>query len=213
ILEQSPDMAFLGLQFTPNELHALTEFPILSDIQTDQGKIRLFSDRITSDYGAAYVMQVGASLEPSQAALQHFIGLTFWLVPFGVLIAAAGGWVMAGRFLSPVRSIINAAQRIDVSKLDRRLPVSGTGDEIDQLAVTFNESFARLERAVGEMKQFTASIAHELRTPLAALRVEAEYSLLHSESLDECKTTLASQIEEFDKLSRVIQQLLTLARA
>jgi hypothetical protein len=53
ILEQSPDMAFLGLQFTPNELHALTEFPILSDIQTDQGKIRLFSDRITSDYGAA----------------------------------------------------------------------------------------------------------------------------------------------------------------
>jgi len=213
ILDQSPDMAFLGLQFTPNELHSLTEFPILSDIQTDQGKIRLFSDRITSDYGAAYVMQVGVSLEPSQATLQHFIGLTLWLVPFGVLMAAGAGWVMAGRFLSPVRSIINAAQRIDVSKLDRRLPVSGTGDEIDQLAVTFNESFARLERGVGEMKQFTASIAHELRTPLAALRVEAEYTLLHSESLDECKTTLASQIEEFDKLSRVIQQLLTLARA
>ena len=213
ILDQSPDMAFLGLQFTPNELHSLTQFPILSDIQTDQGKIRLFSDRLISTYGAVYVMQVGVSLEPSQAALQHFIRLTFWLVPFGILIAAAAGWIIAGRFLSPVRGIINAAQRIDVSKLDRRLPVSGTGDEIDQLAVTFNDSFARLERAVGEMKQFTASIAHELRTPLAALRGEAEYALLHCRSLDECKNTLASQIEEFDKLSRIIQQLLTLARA
>jgi heavy metal sensor kinase len=213
VLAQSPDVEFLGLQFSPNELHAIKEFPALTDIQTDQGTLRVFSDRLTSDSGTAYVMQVGASLEPSRLALQHFFRLASWLVPLGILVATTAGWVMAGRSLSPVRNIIKAAQEIEVSQLDRRLPVRGTGDEIDQLAVTFNESFARLEHAIGEMKQFTASIAHELRTPLAAMRGEAEFALLHSQSLDECRNTLASQIEEFDKLSRVIQQLLTLARA
>src|SRR5213079_63442 len=101
----------------------------------------------------------------------------------------------------PIKSITRAAQDIEVTQLHRRLPVVGTGDEVDQLAQTFNEAFSRLERAVGEMRQFTASIAHELRTPLAALRGEAEFALLHSETLEECKTTLTSQIEEFDKLN------------
>jgi heavy metal sensor kinase len=213
VLAQSPDIEFLGLEFTPNELHSITEFPVLTDIQTDEGTIRFFSDRVISDSGNAFVMQIGASLEPVQGALQHFMRLAFWLVPIGILIAATAGWFLAGRSLSPIQAITRAAQEIEVSQLNRRLPVIGTGDEIDQLAMTFNESFARLERAVGEMKQFTASIAHELRTPLAALRGEAEFALLHSQSLDESKSTLASQIEEFDKLSRVIHQLLTLVQA
>ena len=213
VLVQSPDVEFLGLEFSPNELHSIKEFPAFIDVQTDQGTLRLFSDRIVSQPGAAYIVQVGVSLEPSRLALRHYLNLTFWLVPFGILVAATAGWVMAGRSLSPVRNIIKAAKEIEVSQLDRRLPLTGTGDEIDQLAVTFNESFTRLERAVGEMKQFTASIAHELRTPLAALRGEAEFALLHSQSLSECKNALASQIEEFDKLGRMIQQLLTLARA
>jgi signal transduction histidine kinase len=178
VLAQSPDVQFLGVEFTPDELRSITEFPVLTDIQTDQGRFRFFNDRVVSESGTAYLMLVGASLEPVQLALQHFIRLAFWLVPLAVLVSAAAGWLMAGRSLSP-----------------------------------FNEAFTQLERAVGEMKQFTASIAHELRTPLAALRGEAEFALLHSQSLDDCKSTLASQIEEFDKLKHLIHQLLTLAQA
>ncbi|PYS56204.1 MAG: hypothetical protein DMG13_00640 [Acidobacteria bacterium] len=213
VLVQSPDVQFLGVEFTPDELHSITEFPVLTDIQTDQGRFRFFNDRVLSEPGRAYLMQVGASLEPVHLALRHFTRLAGWLVPFAVLVAAAAGWLMTGRTLSPIKSITRAAQDIEVTQLNRRLPVVGTGDEVDQLAVTFNEAFTRLERAVGEMKQFTASIAHELRTPLAALRGEAEFALLHSQSLDDCKITLASQIEEFDKLNHVMHQLLTLAQA
>jgi signal transduction histidine kinase len=70
-----------------------------------------------------------------------------------------------------------------------------------------------LEKAVGEMKQFTASISHELRTPLAVLRGEAEVALMQANSPEQYRRVLSSQLEEFEKLSRMINQLLTLARA
>jgi heavy metal sensor kinase len=114
--------------------------------------------------------------------------------------------------MSPIHAITKAAQEIEVSDLSRRLPFSGSGDEVDQLALTFNDAFAELERSVGEMRQFTASVAHELRTPLASLRGSAESALLHSRSLEEFRNTMAGQIEELDKLNVMIRQLLTLAR-
>jgi len=213
VLVESPDVQFLGIEFTADELRSMTEFPVFTDIQTDQGRLRFFNDRVISNDGTAYLMQVGASLEPVQLALQHFIRLALWLLPLGVLVAAAAGWLMTGRTLSPIKRITRAAQDFEVSQLNRRLPILGTGDEIDELAATFNQAFSRLEKAVGEMKQFTASMAHELRTPLTALRGEAELALLHGQSIDDCKSTLANQIEEFDKLNNVIHQLLTLAQA
>jgi signal transduction histidine kinase len=91
--------------------------------------------------------------------------------------------------------------------------VSGAHDELDELAVTFNEAFARLDDAVSEMKQLMASMAHELRTPLAALRGEAEIALLHGKTTEEFRRVLSSQLEEFDKLSRLIGQLLTVTKA
>src|SRR5206468_4385301 len=120
---------------------------------------------------------------------------------------------MAGKALQPVAALAGAAREIAVSRLDRRLPVRGTDDELDHLATEFNETLARLEKAVGEMKQFTASISHELRTPLAFLRGEAEVALMQSSSSDQYRRVLASQLEEFEKLTRMINQLLILARA
>jgi heavy metal sensor kinase len=94
-----------------------------------------------------------------------------------------------------------------------RLPRRGTGDEIDRLADTFNQTFARLEDAVQQMRQFTASISHELRTPLTALRGEAEVALMEARTPEAYRRVLASQLEEFDKLTQMINRLLTLARA
>jgi signal transduction histidine kinase len=89
------------------------------------------------------------------------------------------------------------------------VPLRGSGDELDELASEFNGVLARLERAVGEMRQFSAAMAHELRTPLAALRAELETSLSGAPVDDR----IASQLEEVDKLTRLLGQLLTLARA
>jgi heavy metal sensor kinase len=93
------------------------------------------------------------------------------------------------------------------------LPIRGSGDEVDEVATAFNETLARLEDSVGQMKQFTASISHELRTPLTTLRGEAEIALLQASSVEDYRRVLASQLEEFNKLTHMINQLLILASA
>src|SRR5439155_18228344 len=102
---------------------------------------------------------------------------------------------------------------VNIGTLDRRLHTRGTGDQLDDVAVAFNETLATLENAVGEMRQFSSALAHELRTPLAALRGEMELALLRPRSEPEWRASAASQIEEIYKLTRMVNQLLTLARA
>jgi signal transduction histidine kinase len=108
--------------------------------------------------------------------------------------------------------LAGAAREIDVSTLERRLPTRGARDELDDVARAFNETLERLEHSVAEMRQFSAALAHELRTPLAALRGEIELAL-RAAATEEQARGLASQIEELDKLTRLIDQVLTLARA
>jgi heavy metal sensor kinase len=186
---------------------------MLMDIQTDQGPLRIYNDPIMSPSGKRYMMQVGTSLQSKQVAVDRFVRLTVWLIPLGLIVAGTSGWFMTRRVLRPVQNIALTAKRIELSQLSQRIPLTGSGDEFDQLARTFNETLERLESAVGEMKQFTGSIAHELRTPLTALRGEAEIALLHGRSTEDFRRALSSQLEEFQKLARLIDQLLMLARA
>lgn len=207
-IDQSQEMHLLGL---PDDgLPAQNGF---FDVSTDEGRFRFHNETVRSPAGHEFVLQVGIPLKPMQDALNRFARLGLWLGPLALLLAATSGWFMASRALNPVRDIVHAAQKLDLSNLDHRLPVSGANDELDELAVTFNEAFARLGGSVGEMKQLTASMAHELRTPLAALRGEAEIALLHEGSVDELKRVLSSQLEEIDKLTKLIDQLLMVTKA
>jgi heavy metal sensor kinase len=183
------------------------------DVSTEEGRFRFHNERVRSPSGHEYVLQVGMPLKGMQDALNRFARLGLWLGPLALLLAATSGWFMASRALNPVRDIVHAAQKLDLSNLDHRLPVTGANDELDELAVTFNAAFARLAGSVGEMKQLTASMAHELRTPLAALRGEAEIALLHGGSVKELKRVLSSQLEEIDKLTKLIGQLLMVTKA
>jgi heavy metal sensor kinase len=135
-----------------------------------------------------------------------------WL-PAALLVAALATWWLAGFALAPVLTVAAAARKIDVSNLSLRLPVRGAGDELDHMTETFNETLRRLEHAVGDMRQFSSALAHELRTPLAALRGEIELDLRRTGSNDSRGDALASQLEEIDRLTRLIDQILTLARA
>ena len=213
LVHQSQELGLTVGVFSPEELLQISGGPPLMDIQTDQGPLRFYNDHVVSPSGKTYMLQVGMSLQSRQIALDRFIRLTVWLIPLGLVIAGTSGWFMARRVLRPVQDIARAAKLIEVSHLSQRIPMTGSGDEFDQLALTFNETFARLEHAVGEMKQFTGSIAHELRTPLTALRGEAEIALFHGKSAEDFQRVLTSQLEEFQKLTRLIDQLLTLARA
>jgi heavy metal sensor kinase len=213
LLAESDELRDTQVRFSPADIvHYVEASPDLVEVHTDQEKIRLRHE-IVSANGRNYLLFVGASMKPIEDTVDSFLEGLAWLLPSGVLLAAIAAWFMAGKALKPVAALGKAASEIAVSRLDRRLPVQGTNDELDQLAIQFNDTLARLEKAVGEMKQFTASISHELRTPLAILRGEAEVALMRHSSAEQYRRVLASQLEEFEKLTRMINQLLTLARA
>jgi heavy metal sensor kinase len=213
LLSESDEIQPAQVRFSQSDVAHYAEIsPSFVDIHTDQGKIRLHNE-IVSVGRDSYLLFVGASMQPIEDTVNSFLEGLAWLIPTGVLLAAIASWFMAGKALEPVAALGKAAGEIAVSNLHRRLPVQGTNDELDQLAMQFNETLERLEKAVGEMKQFTASISHELRTPLAILRGEAEVALMQPNSIEQYRRVLASQLEEFERLTRMINRLLTLARA
>jgi len=213
LLAQSPELDFLGMQLTRDELRTIISGPPFYDVTTDQGRLRFRNEVIRAPTGEVYLVQIGASMKQMEDDLRNYFQLLLWLIPVSIAVASLIGWWTSGRALRPITALAESAQRIELTELKNRLPVRGTGDELDQLAGTFNETFSRLARTVDEMKQFTASISHELRTPLSILRGEAEIALMHAGSEEEYRRVLSSQLEEFDKLTRMINQLLTLARA
>lgn len=213
LLARSEAMRPLGLEFTPGEVSAFQDRLGTHDIQTDFGRIRLSSSMIAPPSGGSYLLQVGVSMSAIDRVLQRFLVLLFILVPVGLGTALLAGRWMAGVALRPLTRVAHAARTIDVGALQRRLPIRGANDELDEVALAFNDTLAHLEHAVGEMRQFSTALAHELRTPLTALRGEIEIAIRERGLDAEASPSLASQLEEIDKLKRLIDQILTLARA
>jgi heavy metal sensor kinase len=212
LLTESSGLAPLGLHLTPGEVQAFRAEPRPFDIGTEYGRLRV-SNSVRTVADRAYLLQVGVSLAPMDAALARYRDLLLWCVPVALLVAAAAAWWLSAFALLPLARVAAAAHEINVQTLARRLPGRGVGDELDQVVEAFNGTLGRLEHAVGEMRQFSAALAHELRTPLAALRGEIELASRTSGASSAQRDGLASQMEEIDRLTRLIDHILTLARA
>ena len=159
------------------------------------------------------VVQVAEDLSPLFKTLRmHRWQLSIYS-PLLLLVLSVGGWFVTGRALSPVRRITHAVQRIRAENLSERLPVNHCRDEISELQETFNSMLERLEEAFTKVRQFTADASHELRTPLAILRGETEVALRWAKNPEELRTTLESNLEEIARMSRIIEDLLALAKS
>src|SRR5437763_3514905 len=213
LLVQSPGLEPLGLGLAPGEVRMFLDDPKPYDIQTAYGRFRISNSVMAPASGGRYLLQVGASLDPMDAALKAYLELLLLRALPSLALTLLAVWWMARRALAPLTTLAAEARSVNIGTLDRRLHARGTGDQLDEVASAFNETLAHLEHAVGEMRQFSSALAHELRTPLAALRGEMELALLRPGSEREWRTSAASQIEEIDKLTRMVNQLLTLARA
>ena len=163
--------------------------------------------------GKTDVVQVAESLSAMEEALSDLRLVFLTSAPLAIFALAFGGWFLAGRALAPVVGITSAVRRISAESLSQRLPVGETRDEISELEETFNSMLGRLEESFNKVKQFTGDASHELRTPLAILRGETEVALRWAKDAEELRRTLESNMEEIDRMGRIIDDLLTLAKS
>ena len=129
-----------------------------------------------------------------------------------VMLSFLGGYFLSGRALSPVRTITEKAREISADNLSERLPVPHEKDEIGSLAIVFNDTLSRLERSFDKLKRFTADASHELRTPLTSIRSVGEVALRGPQDQNALSEAISSMLEETERLSRLTDDLLMLAR-
>jgi heavy metal sensor kinase len=153
------------------------------------------------------------SSEPVQRAVYLLGVLLSAAVPLFVVCAAAGGFWLSRRALRPVDAITERARTIGLSNLSERLPVPNTKDELQRLTETWNAMLARLQSAISKVSQFTADASHELRTPVAIIRLAAESALRKTRSETEYREALQRIQKESENMTRLIEDLLFLARA
>jgi two-component system OmpR family sensor kinase len=160
-----------------------------------------------------YLVQVGTSVEGVEEAIQRVSTLLLVLTPSIFVIALLGGWMLVGRSLKPVDDMTRAALSIESKRLDVRLVPQRTDNEIGRLAGALNEMIARLDRSFRQIERFTADASHELKTPLTTIRGEAEVALMSDLTPVQYRATFQSIIEETERLSEIVNNLLLLSRA
>jgi heavy metal sensor kinase len=137
----------------------------------------------------------------------------FLALPIALLVTVGLGWLLARGSLRPIQRITATARRISGSNLDQEVPTTGSGDELDQLAVTLNEMMARIHESVDRIRSFSADAAHELRTPLAAIRNQVEVTLDKTRSGEEYERVLREVLDEVDRLTSGADAMLRLAHS
>jgi len=163
--------------------------------------------------GRTYVIVAVQTLDSIEAALHAARHVFFFALPLAILAAGIGGYLLATRSLAPLGWMAEQARRITDRTLDTRLDIGAASEELATLSASFNELLARLDRSFEIMRRFVADASHELRTPLSAIRGEADVTLALDRSPAEYKESLAIIQDEARRLSRLVEDLLNLARA
>jgi len=149
-----------------------------------------------------------------QRDFMNAFGRILWLsIAAGILLTGVLAWIAARRGLEPIRRIAALAQNISASRLGERLAIETVPPELLDLASAFNSMLARLEDSFRRLSEFSSDIAHELRTPVGNLVTETEVALSRARTADEYREVLYSSLEEYNRLSRMIGDMLFLAKA
>ena len=191
----------------------MTGKPVFDTVTTlGQYPVRMVTLPVQQGARVPYLVQVGASVEGVEGALQRALFILLVLTPAIFIIALLGGWALVGRSLRPVDEMTRAALRIESKRLDMRIAPPRSDNEIGRLAAALNEMIARLDRSFQQIERFTADASHELKTPLTAIRGEAEVALMSAQT-PETRATLQSIVAETERLSSIVNNLLLLSRA
>jgi two-component system OmpR family sensor kinase len=159
------------------------------------------------------VLVVGTTQENSAETLRSLRNAFLIGGPIALLLASLAGYGLAGAALRPIEAMRRRAADISASSLDDRLPVPPSRDEVSRLGETLNEMLSRIGDGLARERRFVADASHELRTPLALLKTELELALRRARSTEELEAAIRGAAEDTERLSRIADDLLLLARA
>jgi heavy metal sensor kinase len=173
------------------------------------------NDRVRIVYGLigrGVVAQLGYTMESDTAFIGIFKKIFLLTMTVLILTAVLVGWFMARRALSGVEAVTRTAQQISESDLSRRVPVPARHEEVDRLAVTFNQMLDRIETLITGIREMGDNIAHDLKSPIARIRGMAEVSLSGEADTADDETLAGSTIEECDRLLEMINTMLLISK-
>jgi len=159
------------------------------------------------------IVQVASSLEDVEDALHTLLLILIIAVPLALLVASLGGQFLAHKALKPVDHITQTARMITSKNLNQRIEPLKVRDEISRLIETFNEMISRLDRSFCQVRQFSTDASHELKTPLTILKGEVEVALRKERGPHEYEQILKSNLEEVNRMSQIVEDLLLLSKA
>ena len=177
------------------------------------GPILLYTSPIVYMRSIIGALQVATPVESIEEPLDRLRWLLLFLWAGALVVAAAGGHLLAVLTLAPIDRITKTARAIGTGSLGRRLHLRGANDEVRRLAQAFDEMLDRIDGTLERERQFTANVAHELRTPLTILKGELEVALRRERPPGVYREAMASMKQEVDRLVHLVEDLLILARA
>ncbi len=192
---------------------ALSGVTVYETMEKARPRLRMLTMPILENRKVTSVVQVGSSLEDFDETMLKLLIVLIAGIPTSVSLTIGVGYFMAKKALRPVDKIRKTAVKISSQNLDEYIDIGRRRDEIGKLAQTFNEMISRLKEAFQQINQFSIDVSHELKTPLTILKGGTEVALRKDRSSDEYKALLSSHLEEIDRMSSIIDDLLLLSRA
>jgi heavy metal sensor kinase len=174
--------------------------------------IRLYTTRVTAPEKKSLYLQVGISEDEVRETLNDFLSILALTLPITLALTAVGGTVLSAHVLRPIDDITRAARAIGANDLSQRLNLHLPDDELGRLANTLDEMIERLDKAFLRQRRFTADASHELRTPLTIIKGNISLALARERDAHYYRTVLETLNRETDRLIRIVNRLLTLAR-
>jgi len=214
VLEVSNAYRAIGVE-EPEKIAAIvkTKGVVWRTKENSQGEEFLVRCGILIDGRRSYFLAVGRGLMDDQAVLERFMRGYYILTPIMLALSLLVGWFASGRALRPVNDLARTAEEITSSRMDLRIPLRKTGDELDHLIETFNRMLDRLSEGFNQIRQFSTDVSHELRTPLTAIRGQIEVALFTARSTEQFRDAMVNALQDVERMTQVVNSLLLLSRA
>lgn len=203
----SPDLSSLS--------HEPTQNPGTASIrrwETDGHSYRVLDRSMSQSASAPLSVIVAVPIDHHQRFLADFQRKLWLMIAGSVALMSVMGWIAVRQGHAPLREIVDKIRQISADELDTRLSPESVPGELTELAESFNEMLARVDKAFHRLSEFNADMAHELRTPIANLMTQTQVALTRARALEEYREILYSNMEEYEQMAQTVGSMLFLAQ-